>query len=82
MNIYDAALARDGMILHSLGLMLQREENVATPKPLPPGVGCAWCDSEAGVALKPGEPLRSHGICPRHHAGIKAHLEELRRIAA
>lgn len=92
MNVYDRQLIGDHRILRSIGLMLQREENVARPVAAQSGCStnqdntpltrCAWCDREAGVTIKPGDALVSHGICPKHHAGIKANLEELRRIAA
>lgn len=43
---------------------------------------CAWCDSEAGVAIDPKGPLVSHGICARHLAQMKSDLESQRRQAA
>jgi hypothetical protein len=81
LNVYDRQLISDHRILRSIGLMLQREESVATPKPLPPIVRCAWCDREAGIKPNP-DMNQSHGLCPRHHASIKANLDEMRRMAA
>jgi len=78
LNVYDRQLMADHRILHNIGLMLQREE--AAPKPVPPSANCAWCDREAGITPHPAMN-QSHGICPRHHAGIKANLEELRRMS-
>lgn len=75
MNVYDRQLENDWRILHHLGLMLQREDHVTRPVK----VACAWCDREHGLTPSP-DMDQTHGICPKHHAGIKAHLEELRRI--
>ncbi len=77
MNIYDQQLVTDGRILHALGLLLQRDEHgTATPKPLPPGTVCAWCDREQGIVRDPKDGWVSHGICERHlaeqHANIAA----------
>jgi hypothetical protein len=77
----------DGSILRRIGLQLQRDSHgVAKPQPVEGRrsatvpTACAWCDSEAGVAIDPNGPPVSHGICPRHLAAIKADLER-RRLA-
>lgn len=73
MNVYDQQLVADGRILHSLGLMLQREER--------PAVACAWCDQEAG--RKPDPSLnQSHGMCPRHYALAVVDVELARQERA
>lgn len=70
MNVYDQQLVADGRILHSLGLMLQREER--------PAVACAWCEAKAG--RKPDVSLnQSHGICPAHYAEMVSDLELARQ---
>lgn len=67
-----------GSILRRIGLELQRDsQGVAKPV----AARCAWCDSEAGVAIDPNGPPVSHGICPRHLAAIKADLERQRAAA-
>lgn len=40
-------------------------------------VECSWCNSEFGHVPSPV----SHGICPRHAAGMRAELEQRRRAA-
>lgn len=82
-NVYDRQLLADGRLLHHLGIMLQRDEhNVASPAVAAPTAVCAWCASEAGVAIDPKGPLVSHGICTRHLAQMKSDLESQRRQAA
>lgn len=71
-----------GSILRRIGLELQRDGACARPIAVtPPPVACAWCDQEAGIKPHPGMN-QSHGICERHLASIKAHMDELRRMAA
>lgn len=86
MNIYDRQLEWDGRILHRLGLMLQRQMDGETVRPVAAAAGpvvfrCAWCDQENGVPKPAAGSNVSHGICDRHRLEFKRQALD-RRLAA